>query len=241
MRAKLTLAYHGARFHGSQVQAHTANTVMGVLAAALQRLGIESTPVASGRTDTGVHAFRQVVHVDLPAHWNDLAKLTQALQRQLPDSIAVRRLEAVDEDFHARFSARRRVYRYIMHAGPSNPFEAELVTFTPPLDLKKINAAMRCYEGEHDFEYFMKTGSNVHHCVRSVYRAFAYTHKNYTILYFEANGFLRSQIRMMADAVLKINGGVMSLQQLQAQRDKQRRHCTDLAPAAGLYLSKIIY
>lgn len=115
------------------------------------------------------------------------------------------------------------------------------MTFTPPLDLERLNDAMRLFEGEHDFEYFKKTGSDVKHYVRTVYRAFAYRHKGYTVLYFEANGYLRSQIRMMADAVLKVNAGSMSLQQLQEQIDHRARHSTDLAPAAGLYLSKIIY
>ncbi|WP_345971294.1 tRNA pseudouridine(38-40) synthase TruA [Sulfurimonas sp. HSL1-6] len=241
MRIKLTLSYNGSRFSGSQSQTETGNTVMGVLHQALTRLGITAKPIASGRTDAGVHAFRQVVHLDLPHHWSDLAKLRRALAHQLPASIGIRRLEPAKEDFHARFSARRRVYRYIMSDLPSNPFEAELVTFTPPLELERINSAMRLFEGEHDFEYFKKTGSDVKHYVRTVYKAFAYRRRGYTILYFEANGYLRSQIRMMADAVLKVNSGEMSLTQLQEQIDVKTRHSTDLAPAAGLYLSKIIY
>jgi len=242
MRIKLTLSYNGSRFSGSQSQTETGNTVMGVLHQALIRLGITAKPVASGRTDAGVHAFRQVVHVDLPPHWNDTARLRRALAHQLPPAIVIRRLEKAADDFHARFSARRRVYRYIMSDREPNPFEAELVTFVDtPLDLERINAAMRLYEGEHDFEYFKKTGSDVKHYIRTVYRAFAYRRKGYTVLYFEANGYLRSQIRMMADAVLKVNRDEMNLAQLQEQIDRMRRHSTDLAPAAGLYLSKIIY
>ncbi|MEJ2469110.1 MAG: tRNA pseudouridine synthase A, partial [Campylobacterales bacterium] len=140
-----------------------------------------------------------------------------------------------------RFSAKRRVYRYIMSDRISNPFEADFVTFTPPLDFKRIDEAMRLFEGEHDFEYFKKTGSDVKHHVRTVYKAFAYRHRGYTVLYFEANGYLRSQIRMMADTVLKVNAGKMNLQQLNEQIDAKVRHSTDLAPAAGLYLSRIIY
>ncbi|WP_345986574.1 tRNA pseudouridine(38-40) synthase TruA [Sulfurimonas sp. HSL-1656] len=242
MRIKLTLSYNGSRFSGSQSQTETGNTVMGVLHQALTRLGISAKPVASGRTDAGVHAFRQVVHIDLPPHWSDLVKLRRALSHQLPASIAIRRLEAAEDDFHARFSAHRRVYRYIMSDREPNPFEAELVTFVAaPLDLDRINEAMHRFEGEHDFEFFKKTGSDVKHYVRTVYKAFAYRHRGYTILYFEANGYLRSQIRMMADAVLKVNSGEMRLPQLQEQIDLKARHSTDLAPAAGLYLSKIIY
>jgi len=241
MRAKITLSYNGSRFQGSQSQTETGNTVMGIVQQSLGRLGIQAPAVASGRTDAGVHAFRQVVHVDLPSHWTSLEKLKRALQHQLPAFIRIRRMEPTSDTFHARFSAKRRVYRYIMSDAPLNPFEADLVTFTPPLDLERINDAMQLFEGEHDFEYFKKTGSDVKHYVRTVYRAFAYRRKGYTVLYFEANGYLRSQIRMMADAVLKVNAGGMSLEQLQEQIDRKCRHSTDLAPAAGLYLSKIIY
>lgn len=242
MRVKLTVSYNGSRFAGLQVQTETGNTVMGRLQEALSRLGIEVKAVASGRTDAGVHAFRQVIHFDLPPHWNDLGKLRYALTRQLPAAIRIRRLEQAPEDFHARFSAKRRVYRYLLCDGEPNPFEAELVTFhATPLDLARINAAMRLFEGEHDFEYFMKTGSDVPHSVRTLYRAFAYQHRGYTVLYFEANGYLRSQIRMMTDAVLRVNDGRLSLEQLQEQINRKIRHTTGLAPAAGLYLSKIIY
>ena len=241
MRVKLTLQYNGSRFQGSQSQTETDNTVMGTLQKVLERLGIPSKPVASGRTDAGVHAFRQVVHFDLPPYWTSLQKLERALAHQLPDAVGIRRIERAGDDFHARYSAKRRVYRYIMSDKRPNPFEADFVTFTPPLELERLNVAMHLFVGEHDFDYFKKTGSDVKHFVRTVYRAFAYRRKGYTVLYFEANGYLRSQIRMMADAVLKVNDGAMTLQQLKEQIDAKVRHSTDLAPAAGLYLSKIIY
>ncbi len=241
-RVKLTLSYNGSRFAGLQRQSHTDNTVIGTLEKVLRRLGIDADPVASGRTDAGVHAFRQVLHLDLPPHWDDLKKLRRALEHQLPLSIRVRRIEWTADDFHARFDARRRVYRYLVTDRSANPFEAELMTFSQtPLDLKRIDEAMRCFEGEHDFEYFKKTGSDVRHYVRTVYRAFAYRHRGVVVLYFEANAYLRSQIRMMADAVLKVNAGEMSLKELREQIERRKRHTTDLAPAAGLYLSKVIY
>ena len=240
-RIKLTISYNGSRFQGLQSQTRTDNTIIGVLGKVLRRLNIDALPVASGRTDSGVHAFRQVLHLDLPPHWKDLRRLQRALEHQLPLSIRIRRIEWASSEFHARFSAKRRVYRYILTDKPPNPFEAELVTFCDTLHPETINRAMRCYEGEHDFDYFKKTGSDVKHYVRTVYKAFAYRHKEYVILYFEANGYLRSQIRMMTDAVLKVNDGRMSLSQLQEQIDRQARYTTDLAPAAGLYLSKILY
>ncbi len=240
-RIKLTISYNGSRFLGLQNQSHTDNTVMGTLTNALRRLHIADTPVASGRTDSGVHAFRQVLHLDLPPHWDNLVRLRRALEHQLPLSIRIRRIERADPDFHARYSARRRVYRYILSPNPPNPFEADLVTFCEPPDLDKLNTALRLFEGEHNFEFFKKSGSDVKHYVRTVYKARAYRHKNYIVLYFEANGYLRSQIRMMTDAALKTAYGDMRLHQLREQLERKVRHTTDLAPASGLYLSKIIY
>lgn len=237
----MTISYNGSRFSGSQTQTRTANTVMGTLQEALRRLHIDTKPIASGRTDAGVHAFAQVVHIDLPPHWHDLNRLRHTLERHLPLLIRIRRIERCADDFHARFSARRRVYRYILSEKAPNPFEAELVTFTPPLNLGRLDAAMRLFVGEHDFEYFMKTGSDTSHSVRTIYKTFTYRHRGYTILYFEANGYLRSQVRMMTEAVLRVNDGRMSLKQLQEQIECKRRHSTHLAPAAGLYLSKVIY
>lgn len=240
-RIKLTISYNGASFQGLQTQTTTENTILGTLRRVLKRLHIDAKPVASGRTDSGVHAFRQVIHLDLPPHWDSLGDLQRALSHQLPLSIRVRRIVWAAPDFHARYGAKRRVYRYILSDKTPNPFEADLVTFASPLHLERINEAMRCFEGEHDFAFFMKTGSDTTSTVRTIFRAFAYRHKAYTVLYFEANGFLRSQIRMMTAAVLRVNDGSLETGQLQTQLALENRYCTNLAPAAGLYLSRIIY
>lgn len=240
-RIKMTLSYNGAKFAGSQVQTSTPNTVMGTLERSLKQLGIGGKPIASGRTDAGVHAFRQVVHVDVPPHWYDHSKLIHTLQRHLPASIHVRHISLARSDFHARYSAKRRAYRYILSQRAPTPFEADFVTFAHNLDFEAIQRAMQCYTGEHDFDYFKKTGSDVTHYVRTIYRSFAYRHRKQVVLYFEANGFLRSQIRLMTAAVLRVNSKKMTLSQLKEQIDAKARYCTDLAPPNGLYLSNIIY
>lgn len=240
-RIALTLGYNGAKFSGSQVQARTDNTVMGVLQRSLNRLGVQSVAVASGRTDAGVHAFRQVVHLDLPPHWQQLRSFHTALEHQLPPSIRVRHIQEVPEAFHARFSAKWRAYRYLLSETPPSPFNADFVTPAPRLDLPRIQEAMTLFVGEHDFELFKKSGSDVTHYVRTMRRAFAYRHGGYVILCFEANGFLRSQIRLMTAALLRVSDGSLSLAQLSEQLACRQRHCTDLALPNGLYLSNVIY
>lgn len=240
-RVKLTFAYNGASFMGFQSQKTTDNTVVGTLIKALERLQIPSIPIGSGRTDRGVHATNQVAHLDLPYFWNDHQRLLEMLNLQLPSSIRIKRIEPVEESFHARYSAKKRVYRYIIKEGHSNPFETDFITFVPRLNRQAIIDSIGAFVGEHDFELFKKTGSDVTHYVRTIYRAYAYSHRGYFVLCFEANGFLRSQIRMMASFLLQISEGSLSKEQLIEQLDKGIKHSTNLAPHNGLYLTRIKY
>ncbi|RUM64649.1 MAG: tRNA pseudouridine(38-40) synthase TruA [Sulfurimonas sp.] len=241
MRCKLTLSYNGAHFMGSQQQSSTEPTVTGTLIKALEQLNISSTPVASGRTDRGVHATAQVLHVDLPPYWNNLEKLQRALSFQLPSSMHIKKIEAVNNSFHARYSAVKRRYRYILSTKKPNPFEADLVTFIPEIDFQRLQDAITLFEGTHNFEMFKKNGSVNRNFERTIYKTRAYRHKHYLILTFEANGFLRSQIRMMVYGLLEIAKGHATTRQLTEQLACQKRHFTHLAPHCGLYLSGIKY
>lgn len=241
MRVKLTIAYNGADFFGSQVQTETEQTVNGVLERALGTLQIEGKVIASGRTDRGVHATRQVLHFDLPPYWNDLEKLKGSLERCLPKSIAIRRIEQADDAFHARYSAKKRAYRYLISTAKPSPFFADLITYVKTLDEEKIREAISLYEGVHDFEYFKKNGSDTTSFVREVYKTRVYNHKGCTVLYFEANGFLRSQIRLMVGFLLEISAGRYTKEDLKTQLAKEKRFKLKPAPHQGLYLCNIKY
>lgn len=241
MRAKAILSYDGSRFYGFQSQKHTKNTVATTLENSLKNLNIYSKITASGRTDRGVHATNQVIHFDLPPFWKDLKKLKNHLNRQLLPNIYVKNISFIDESFHARFSAKRRAYRYILTTKNPNPFEYNYVTFVENLDFKRVEDAIKLFEGRYDFKFFQKSGSDVKTTTREIYKAKSYEYKNYKILYFEANGFLRSQIRMMVDFLLKISKGDLTKEELKEQLLCQKRHSTSLAPPNGLYLCRVIY
>ena len=242
MKIQLLISYNGSSFEGSQVQKHTENTIMGKLYEALKILNIETKLHASGRTDAGVHAFKQMMHCEIPPFWSDLKKLKQHLQFQLPDTIKIRQLRPAGEDFHSRYSAKRRAYRYILCDEQSNPFESSFVTFiTNRVDIESIQEAICLFEGEHDFKMFKKSGSDTGSDIRTIFKTRVYRYKNKTILYFEANGFLRSQIRLMVAFLLKINEGKLSKDQLLEQIQNKKAHNTRPAPPNGLYLSNIIY
>ncbi|MDF1879127.1 tRNA pseudouridine(38-40) synthase TruA [Sulfurimonas sp. SAG-AH-194-C20] len=236
MRVKVTLVYNGTHYLGSQIQTQTTNTIMGQIQKVLTQLGIDSKIIASGRTDKAVHALGQVCHFDTPAFWDDTKKLKRVLNSMLPSSISIKHISKVSDDFHARYCAKVRTYRYIIKQGESNPFEADLVTFIKRVDIDSLRKNIELFVGEHDFSSFMKTGSDINSSVREVYKAFVYEHKGYIVLIFSANGFLRSQIRLMVGALLTLNAG-----EIQKKLDNNSSKSLKPAPANGLYLSKISY
>jgi len=236
MRVALTLSYDGTHYLGSQIQTETNNTIFGVLTQVLLSLGIKYKVVASGRTDKGVHATAQVCHFDVPDFWQDINKLKDTLNKMFPSSIYAKSLKTVDGDFHARYSAKKRSYRYIIKTQNTNPFESNFVTFMKDAKFNNIHENIGLFKGTHNFKNFMKTGSDVQSTTRVIYKAFAYKYKDYIVLNFEANGFLRSQIRLMVGALL-----TCTKEQIQEKLSGQKEHKVKPAPSNGLYLSKIKY
>jgi len=236
MRCALTISYNGRNFLGSQTQKSSSNTILGNLEHVLREINIDSKLIASGRTDRGVHATGQVCHLDLPEFWSDLKKLKRVLNEMLPKSIHIKNIKKVDDDFHARYSAKKRLYRYVIKEGESNPFEDDFITFLDSADYLSIEKSIKLFKGEFDFKYFMKSGSDVKSTTRVIYRAFAYRHNDSIILNFEANGFLRSQIRLMVGALLTLNS-----KEIKEQLNCIKHHKVKPAKCNGLYLAKIKY
>ena len=241
MRIKAIIAYDGSAFEGFQRQKRTPRTVQGELERALHSLGIESQIIGSGRTDAGVHATGQVVHFDLPEHWaaQPLKKLQTHLNNRF-DAIRIKHLSPVKNDFHARYDAKERIYRYVFRPEPSI-FERRYVARLSIGDWKLLTRALECFVGRHDFGYFLKTGSQTSHNVRTITRAYALQRGPYGYIYFHADGFLRAQVRMMVHAASAVANGELSLEQLREQLKLQTRHTTRLAPPEGLYLARVIY
>ncbi len=239
-KVKIILAYDGSRFNGFQIQKGRVETVSKRIYEAFKSVGIFEKFNASGRTDKGVHATFQVLDVKVPDFWIDkLDILKIELNRKLNPSVNIRDISLVDEDFHSRFSAKRRVYRYIVSFEEFSPFASFYVTFVKDLDEKKIKDAIRVFEGVHDFDYFKKSKGGTENFVREIFKARYYRYKEYGVFYFEANGFLRSQIRMMVGFLLKISDGKLTKQQLERQLDCQEVYSRYLADPCGLYLSKV--
>jgi len=240
MTAKLTISYDGSKYYGSQIQPQK-DTVHGRLQLALKTLGINSIINFSGRTDKDVHASMQVVSFSLPSYWNDKIKLQQKLVSFMPMSIKIHNLEILDYEFHARFSAKKRSYRYIISKKQLTAFNSSYMAYYEDINIDIINKACKLFIGIHDFEYFHKIGSQPATTTREIYDARFYEYKDMYIFKFTANSYLRSQIRMMVYALLEVSKNNLSLDQLKQQIDKKEIFTRRLASPFGLYLSKIYY
>jgi len=240
MRVKAILSYDGNFFQGFQKQTKTKKTVTASIETALHQLHIDADIVGSGRTDAGVHATGQVIHFDLPDYWRDRDKLQRELNRKLRH-IHIKHITIVEKEFHARFSAKRRIYRYLFKRKTPSLFEENYIAHYASFDSGLLQKALRLFEGKHDFKYFHKTGSDTHTTVRKIYRAVYREFGNYHAIYFEADGFLRAQVRMMIETAMRCAKGEITLKELEEQLDLKHRYTTALAPSSGLYLARIIY
>ena len=242
MRLKATIAYDGSRFYGFQRQKTTNATVVGRLENALRTLHIDSAVIGSGRTDRGVHATGQTIHFDIPRYWHlDIEKLHRELDKRLV-YIRIKRLESVSANFHARHDAyaRRYIYRFSTSV-PSPHIQAYIAHYAPGFDIDMLQKALSLFIGTHDFFYFHKSGSNPTTTVRTVFKT-EYKHfGKQHIIAVTANGFLRAQVRMMIEAAMQTAYGNLSLKALQKQINAEECFIRTLAPAEGLYLSKVYY
>ena len=232
VKLKLVYSYDGSKFSGSQSQPH-GRGVEDVLRAALGRVGIFAPLISSSRTDKGVHALRQVSCVECTVHW-ELPRLKELINRHCAPYIFVQHISPVPRDFHPRYDAVARCYRYVLNHGRPSPFLSDFCMFYPRVDLAALNAALANFIGEHDFSEFMKSGSDIKSPVRELYVARAYSFRNLTLINFKANGFLRAQVRLMVANALK---SVQSGRKISFSRALSRIPF----PPNGLYLSGVSY
>ena len=239
----LTIAFDGTDYCGWQTQS-SAPSIQGIVSAALAGITGEAVVLTgSGRTDAGTHARGLVANFftgsKIPAD-----RLPPALNSTLPRDIRVLAARNVPADFHARKSARSKIYRYQIYRGTILPphLRREYFHFPYPLDFDRMAAAARLFPGEHDFASYAKTGSGVVNTVRRVYRCDLRRQGTRVYLTVEGNGFLHHMVRNMAGTLLEVGRGRISLSDfadLFEKRDRTRAGFT--APAHGLILVKVRY
>ncbi len=207
-RVALGLSYDGRRFHGWQSQPD-GHTVQDTLEAALAQFA--DTPVktlCAGRTDSGVHAFNQVVHFDAPV-LREPASWVRGTNRYLPADVAVQWCQPVGADFHARYAARGRRYRYLLLESPVRPaLEAGRCGWSfRSLDRLAMQKAAQCLLGEQDFSAFRSSECQAASPVKTLRRLDISRHGDYWRFDFEANAFLHHMVRNVMGCLVAIGSG----------------------------------
>ncbi|WP_416390905.1 tRNA pseudouridine(38-40) synthase TruA [Alloalcanivorax xenomutans] len=243
-RIALAVEYDGSRFHGWQTQEDGVRTVQWHLELALSRVADHPvTLICAGRTDTGVHATGQVCHFDSNAN-RDMKAWVMGGNRFLPDDVAVRWAVPVSDDFHARFSAFRRCYRYVIYNAGAPPalFRRQVTWNHRPLDVQRMADAARALVGTHDFTSYRCVHCQAKSPVKTLHRLDIRQRGRMIILEVEANAFLMHMVRNIAGVLMAIGAGHQPVEwaaEVLAARDRREGGVT--APPYGLYLVDIGY
>jgi len=237
MRIAAVIEYRGTRYSGWQFQDHT-NSVQDELEKALAFVANEPVRVVcAGRTDAGVHALGQVVHWDTevvrPDHgWR------MGANNKLPDDIAIQWVGQVDDDFHARYQAVERSYRYyILNRSSRSATAAGLVTLERrPLDAEAMHRAVQALLGEHDFSSFRAAGCQANHAVRTLKRVSVRRQGDVVCFEVLGNAFLHNMIRIIVGNLISVGCGdepESFIAELLAKQDRTKGRTT--AKPDGLY------
>lgn len=238
----LVLAYDGTDFHGFQAQ-KGQRTVQGVLEETLSQFyGRPTRIIGAGRTDAGVHANGQLANYlaasDLPAQ-----AMSYKLNPLLPDDLLVLSSRAMPLDFHARFMTKKKLYRYrLVLDKVLHPLERNFKVLCPyPVDLDRMKAAGKLFEGRHDFSSFsvLDPGRTP---VRTIDRVDIQGRGREVLLQFEGASFLREQVRIMVGALVDAGRGHLTLGRVcQALEEGGDHPIAPAWPACGLTLAKVFY
>jgi len=237
---RLDIAYNGSEFFGYAKQP-TLRTVQGDLEAALFVFTGPVETVVAGRTDKGVHATEQVV--SFTAHDLDMARVKRSLNSMLAPNIAVHGISTVDDDFHARYSATGRAYRYRIHnSAVHDPFRSSVMwTYQPQLDAVAMDASVQCLVGERDFAAFCRRrGDSL--MVRRVEWARWRRSGDVVELSIGAKAFCHQMVRSVVALSVEIGAGRMEVSDMQRVLDAgDRAIAKGAAPSQGLTLVGVSY
>ena len=243
MNIKVVLEYDGANFAGWQQQAR-GRTVEAELKRALRSItGQDVIVYAAGRTDAGAHAEGQVANFQTDGRIAP-QRLMAALNARLPDDVAVTSASAVDDDFHARYSAKWRRYRYRYLDRPARPAieRGRCWHVRGPLDVDQMSRAAKALNGKHDWTSFCSASEPADGRVREMRSATVSRRGDFVELELIAEGFLRGMVRSIAGALAEVGRGRRPARWVgEVLRARDRRRAPRTAPAGGLTLMEVIY
>lgn len=243
-RIAVGVEYDGTAFFGWQVQKHSENTVQHHVEVALSTVANSPVKViCAGRTDSGVHATEQVIHFDTdvlrnPRQWVYGANVN------LPKSICLLWATPIEDDFHARFSAIRRRYRYVIINRSIRPtFLAYRTTWEyRPLDVERMQMAAKTLVGTHDFNAYRAQGCQAKSPVRTISQLQVSRQDHFIFIDIEANAFLHHMVRNIAGVLMDIGAGKEPVEWAKTILESKNRSCGGVtAPPHGLYLTGVDY
>ncbi len=243
MRYALGIEYDGAGFNGWQRQSHAPSVQECVETAVASVADHKLTVVCAGRTDTGVHARGQVAHFDSPAERSD-RQWVLGVNSNLPTSVRVLWVRAVDKDFHARFGAYSRSYQYsIVNRWVSPAIGAAYFGWCrEPLDALMMHGAAQVLVGRHDFSAFQSSGCSAQHAIREVTAVSVTRHGDIVTVDITANAFLYHMVRNIVGSLIPVGKGEKSAEWFaDVLHGRDRNLAGVTAQAEGLCLTNVRY
>ena len=242
MNIKFTIEYKGTNYHGWQMQKN-APTIQGELHKAFKiLLPSESINIiGSGRTDAGVHAYNQIASIKLPSDL-DLNKFFNSVNGIINNDIYIKSFQEVSDDFHARFSATIRSYKYYINTQHS-PFKKNtswLINHRVDIDL--LNECASYLIGEHNFSLLSKNNTEIQNKVCIIYESFWEQSKNGLIYHIKANRFLHHMVRFIVGTTIEVSKSKFSFNNfMDLVNNKATSKHAICAPSQGLFLSEVNY
>jgi tRNA pseudouridine38-40 synthase len=247
MRYAACVEYDGSGFSGWQAQKKQKNevrTVQSVVQTALSKVADHPISIiTAGRTDAGVHASHQVIHFESDALRSEFS-WCRGTNRFMPKDVRLRWVQVADAEFHARFSALSRSYRYIINNKPiqSAIYRRHVTSEFKPLDAKLMAVAGQVLLGEHDFSSFRAAGCQAHSPVRTISEFNLASNGSWIWFDVTANAFLQHMVRNIAGALIEVGCGKRDLEWMtQVLQAKDRTKGGITAAASGLYLVGVTY
>ncbi len=243
MKIAMGVEYNGYAYHGWQSQAGLS-TVQAALESAITRVAAHPVQtICAGRTDACVHAYGQIVHFETDVIRSERAWL-MGTNANLPPDIAIRWVQPVLDEFHARFSATARRYRYVIYNHPvrSAISRHHMTWYCRPLDAPLMQTAANVFLGKHDFTSLRSSACQAKTAIRCIEHFTVAREGELVILDIKANAFLHHMVRNLAGVLLPIGAGLKSVSWAQEALEAQdRRKAGVTAPPYGLYLTQVYY
>ncbi len=244
-RYQILIEYEGTNFRGWQIQ-KKGKTVQGLLQEKISKLLKEKIIIyGAGRLDVGVHAKEQSAHFDCKNKINKVDKFLKSINHFLnKDGIAILKITKKDKNFHARFSAKMRVYNYVIINRISGPVldKNRGWHIIKDLDLKLMKGAARKLIGTKDFSTFRKSSCRAKSPIKTMKSVKIRSSKNKIEIEFRSQSFLQQQVRSMVGCLKYVGEEKWTLKRfVNVMQSKKRELCAPPAPSQGLYLTRVIY